>query len=187
MKSKLSIFGTILLMLSLFVACAPERFQPTNFSQTTSRPTEIPRPVGTARPSVTPRPTTVPGPTRPPASNSSAVDNLNCADQAQEFLAASRDITQRWLPARAAAEYTSREALSGPISELRQLRNELSRVQTPQCASNAKMALDRHMALVIDGYMLFMEGSQKSVVDARFEEASTWMTNYTKALQTILR
>lgn len=124
---------------------------------------------------------------RPAASATST-----CADQAKLFLEPSLKITARWLDARTSAEYSSPQSLDGPIKELQALRTEWGKLEIPTCTTyaklgEAKLAMNKHMSGVIDGYSLRRKGESASTISAKFDEASNWLDNYVSIMNEVLK
>lgn len=122
---------TVATSVALTVAAVPTQ---------TLAPTDMPRPTDTLVPSPTPIPTV----------------ELTCSEEAADFAVAASALLDEWDDTNELADSTARIALSGPVSDLQDIKQRASALDAPDCAAGVKDTLLGYMDIQTDVYLTFM-------------------------------
>lgn len=129
---------------------------------------------GCAAPSVAVQVMPTPTPTAIPTAEPCAVQAAPYLDEAEQLMAAWADVTTL-------AEHTSRMALAPVISQMQEIRREVSRLDAPDCALIAHRLLVRAMDETINAYLAFMAQKPNQEVEGYLVEAQNTLSAATRA------
>jgi len=107
---------------------------------------------------------------------------VSCYEQSQSFISQLDAQTTAWDDAIAIANSTSRISLSGPISNLQNIRREVSNLDYPVCAQFVYQHALEYMNSTIEGFLSFMSDDPDSVVNKHFDTASNQLTIFVLSL-----
>ncbi len=96
--------------------------------------------------------------------------NSYCPPEAAEAaLAEIEDLAEEWDDAVAVAFSSSRMALSGPISDLQDIKRDVGNLEVPECLVKSRDDLEKGMVAAIDGFIAFLGQESDTTVSTKFD------------------
>lgn len=106
-------------------------------------------------------------------------------DEAQASLDELQLLAERWDDTMAVARSTSRMSLSGPISDLQEIKRDTGSLSVPECLDPAKKALSKSMDYAIEGFIAFMSQEADSIIELNFDLYGRNIKQYSKEISDI--
>lgn len=93
---------------------------------------------------------------------------LTACESKDKGLEEMKKIESKWLDGVKLAESTPRIALSPQVGNLQAIKRDLEGVGVGNCLAGAKIALNDHMSLTIQGFLEFMDPDKKYLSSSSF-------------------
>lgn len=109
-----------------------------------------------------------------------------CYQQAKDYLVEMDALTTKWDDTLAIAQSTPRISLAPVISDLQEIRRQLSGLEPPSCVEMLETDLIAYMDGTIAANLAFLSQESDSVVASKFKEAFAYLKSFNGNYEFIL-